>query len=184
MYFTLLNFRKYGIHMRQANADLVKRLRYAYSNSSVKGFKLYEGKINPTFGMLHCEINPRNLFWKLIYAVFGEPEVPADYEERIRFLLQKGIALWDVYAQCERTGSLDSNIKNGITNDFWGFFAAHPNIRCLAFNGSLAYKAFSGAVRWPAHCSILRLPSSSPAHTTMSFHEKLSEWKQIADYCD
>lgn len=128
--------------------------------------------------------NPRNLFWRLIYAAFGEPEVPAGYDERIRFLLQKGIALWDVYAQCERTSSLDSNIKHEILNDFPGFLASHPNLRCLAFNGSRAYKAFSGAVPCPEHLSILRLPSSSPAHTTMSFQEKLSKWKQIANYCD
>ena len=41
--------------------------------------------------------NPRNLFWKVIAGVYGEP-TPETYEAKKDILFRHGIALWDVCA--------------------------------------------------------------------------------------
>lgn len=61
--------------------------------------------------------NRRNHFWSIIYSLFDLP-LEKSYEKRIQFIKDKEIALWDVIHSCERVGSLDSNIKNAIPNDF------------------------------------------------------------------
>lgn len=55
--------------------------------------------------------HPQNLFWRMLgEALRFDSKIP--YEERVEFLKQKGVALWDVLAACDRAGSLDSAIKN------------------------------------------------------------------------
>jgi hypoxanthine-DNA glycosylase len=124
--------------------------------------------------------HPRNQFWPIIYALHDS--VPSmDYEERTAFILSKQIALWDVVSHCERIGSLDTDIKNPIMNDFIHLFSEFPNIRTLYFNGGKAYDLF---LRFAAPNLLLKgysyhkLPSSSPAYT-LSFENKLNKWKNI-----
>ena len=50
--------------------------------------------------------HPQNRFWKVISSVF-ECDVPQTIEEKKQLLLKHGIALWDVIASCEITGSAD-----------------------------------------------------------------------------
>jgi hypoxanthine-DNA glycosylase len=45
--------------------------------------------------------NPRNHFWKIGYSLFGREPHPV-YEDRVAFLREKRIALWDVIDSCER----------------------------------------------------------------------------------
>ena len=56
--------------------------------------------------------NPRNLFWKVIAGVYGEP-TPEAYEAKKDILFRHGIALWDVCASAERKGSLDAVLNGG-----------------------------------------------------------------------
>ena len=53
--------------------------------------------------------HPRNAFWPIM-ARLCDRELPEDYALRKAMLLDAGIALWDVCGECEREGSLDSNI--------------------------------------------------------------------------
>jgi len=122
--------------------------------------------------------NPRNQFWRIIYAIH-ETEWNDNYEERKLFLLSKRTALWDVISHCERKGSLDSDIQNPIMNDFEHLFTEFPNIQTLYFNGGKAYDLFVRFVEpnFTAHKRFyLKLPSSSPAYT-LSFENKLNIWK-------
>ena len=52
--------------------------------------------------------HPQNRFWRVLAAVFAS-ETPQTVAEKRRFLLSHGIALWDVIASCEITGSADSS---------------------------------------------------------------------------
>ena len=129
--------------------------------------------------------HPGNAFWKIMAVLFGF-DSSMKYEERTKILLKNKIALWDVMRFCERKGSLDSNIKNSsiIENDFNSFFNAHPNIRDVYFNGVKAEREYlkrvlpkiSGLKR---NISYVRLPSTSPAMTRLSFKAKLMEWSKI-----
>ncbi|MGH8847828.1 MAG: DNA-deoxyinosine glycosylase, partial [Polaromonas sp.] len=65
--------------------------------------------------------HPQNHFWKILQAIWpaGPIGTGADsYQIRSEWLLSKQLGLWDVYAACERAGSLDSSIRNPVVNDF------------------------------------------------------------------
>ncbi len=119
-----------------------------------------------------------NSFWNIMGALFGaSPERP--YEDRLRLLKQRGVALWDVCATAERVGSLDSNIKAPVANDFPSFFRAHKRIELICFNGQPAEKLFRrhASAGLPVIHQMV-LPSTSPAHARMRFEEKLSRWRE------
>jgi len=126
--------------------------------------------------------NPRNQFWKLIYALF-ELDPSEGYAERVSFVKSKGIALWDVIENCLREGSLDSAIKEEKVNNFRGLFMAYPSIETVLFNGGKAYETYKKWVGFEAlpNITFLKLTSSSPANTK-KYEEKLREWGSIKDF--
>ncbi|MCB9991127.1 MAG: DNA-deoxyinosine glycosylase [Rhodospirillales bacterium] len=124
--------------------------------------------------------HPRNLFWPIMGQLTGAiPELP--YENRLVLLQKSGVALWDVLKSCTRHGSLDSNIENEVPNDMATFLAQHPHITRICFNGQKAQNVFE------RHFSGLKdgklrftpLPSTSPAHASMTYEQKLEAWKTI-----
>lgn len=119
--------------------------------------------------------HPQNAFWKLLFAIH---EVPFStvYADRVRLLQDHHIALWDVLQNCEREGSLDSNICNEVPNDFSSFFSQYPKIKHVLFNGQVAYKYFKKYVGLDSHKTYTLLPSTSPAHAGKSFQDKLQVW--------
>lgn len=125
----------------------------------------------------------RNAFWRIMGDLLGAgPALP--YAERLARLQGAGIALWDVIAACQRSGSLDADIvKESVrANDFGGFFAAHPGIERVYFNGGAAETNFRRHVRPElpgTTIQMLRLPSTSPAHAARSYAEKLAAWSAI-----
>ncbi|MEO8239700.1 MAG: DNA-deoxyinosine glycosylase [Flavobacterium sp.] len=122
----------------------------------------------------------RNNFWRFMFEILNE-DFSADYETKKRLLLQNKIALWDVLQFCERIGSLDSAIKNEITNDFELFLKQNPNIKAIIFNGQKAAAFFKKYVTLKKDSSyqLITLPSTSPANAGKSFEAKLNEWKII-----
>lgn len=127
--------------------------------------------------------HPRNAFWPIIDCVFGiDRHLP--YEARCRGLRTQRIALWDVLKTCNRPGSLDASIEPSsiVANDFVTFFAEHPGIRAVYFNGQMAEQAFRRHVLPDAGSSLptLRLPSTSPANASYSFERKLAAWRVIS----
>ena len=129
--------------------------------------------------------HPQNGFWPIMGELFGfDPKLP--YEQRLARLRENGIALWDVAHQCQRPGSMDAAIDTSsvIANDFAAFFAAHPHIRTIFFNGKKADELFRRLVQPglpEAYRQIKRqlLPSTSPAHAAMSRREKCEKWQII-----
>lgn len=123
--------------------------------------------------------NPRNQLWKIIYAIF-DAEPSQDYEDKVSFVMSKKIALWDVIQNCQREGSLDSNIREEQVNDLSGLFHGYPNIETVIFNGGKAYETYKKWIGFKdvPNLTFLRLTSSSPANTK-KFEEKLREWSVI-----
>jgi hypoxanthine-DNA glycosylase len=124
--------------------------------------------------------HPQNRFWPLMGELVGA--LPTlDYESRLEALRTAGIALWDVLAECERDGSLDSAIRAEVANDFAGFFATHRQLRCVLFNGAKAEQSFR---RWVlptlggAVPGLRRMPSTSPANASQSAEAKRAAWAQ------
>ena len=128
---------------------------------------------------------PQNAFWKIIGELVG-PGAAAGYDDRLRALTDARIALWDVLASCERASSLDAHIRNETANDFASFFAQHPQVAHVFFNGGKAEQSFRkfvlGKQRLPP-LELHRLPSTSPAHAGMRYRDKLAAWRTILAYC-
>ena len=133
--------------------------------------------------------NPRNAFWKII-SRHADRENDLTYERRLKMLSDHGIALWDVLHSCQRSGSLDSSIRNAsvVTNDFAGFFTSHPGIRRIFFNGAFAEASYRKHVlptldTFQAGIAMARLPSTSPANASLGFEAKLLAWRAIVERC-
>jgi hypoxanthine-DNA glycosylase len=127
--------------------------------------------------------HPRNAFWYILYAVWPEDTDVAfggslpPYKDRLSFLLSRELALWDVIAACTRAGSLDSAVRSEKIQSFDSFFNAYPNIGKVLFNGRKAYEVFSRQYGFTEGKIYQLMPSTSPAHASLSFAEKLAMWK-------
>jgi hypoxanthine-DNA glycosylase len=120
--------------------------------------------------------HPQNQFWRLLAVILDKPLPEMDYEKRLEILLRHHIGLWDVISCCERTGSLDSNIRNHTNNDFSILKTLAPKLRKVCFNGKTAAKYQRSFTE--QGLKTLVLPSSSPAYT-ISFEQKLRSWRQL-----
>jgi len=122
-----------------------------------------------------------NHFWKLIYTLFEEP-LDTDYERRKAFLLQHEIALWDVLESCTCEGSLDSNIKNEVVNDFPAFYEQYPAITHIFFDSKKAEQFYLKYVKKSERKIYHSLPSPSRANASKTFEQKLEAWKELLLY--
>ncbi len=122
--------------------------------------------------------HPRNAFWPILFELFQTP-YSNDYERKKALIRDHRLALWDAAACCEREGSLDSDIKGVVYNDFAALYEKCPNIGTVLCNGAAAHRLFmkSGAA---GERKIMRLPSTSPAYT-LSYAKKLEVWRQALD---
>ena len=129
--------------------------------------------------------HPRNLFWPIM-ARLARFNADLPYQDKTRALLKSGVALWDVIDSCQRSGSLDSAIRNEQVNDFAEFFQQQPALAAIGFNGAKAWQSFKRYVLplqiVPQHIQLITLPSTSPAHAAMSFDDKLTQWRQLSRY--
>lgn len=126
--------------------------------------------------------HPRNAFWKIAAELFGAAYSFESYDAKLSLLLENGVGLWDVFASCDRDGSLDSDIRNAVANDFESFLKFHPKITALYFNGNKAYQSFMTAFKNKAFVqklTLVPLPSTSPANARLTFADKIKAWKAI-----
>lgn len=128
--------------------------------------------------------HPRNAFWPIMCAILNM-DMTWDYNKRCQHLINHHIAIWDSIQACQRQGSLDQHIKTDsiVSNNFKQFFARHPQINTLFFNGAKAEQVFKRYVlptldKKQRQRPIIRLPSTSPAHASMTFEQKYHIWNQ------
>jgi len=129
--------------------------------------------------------HPQNAFWRIMASLFNGGEF-LKYHEGEKLLTEKGIAVWDVLKFCDRSGSLDANIKKETMemNDFVGLFKAFPELRTVFFNGAAAERTYIKSV-YPLLLKLSRsikytkLPSTSPAYAAMKFDDKLVAWSAV-----
>ncbi|AIG27929.1 DNA-deoxyinosine glycosylase [Brevibacillus laterosporus] len=126
--------------------------------------------------------NLRNHFWPIMYELFHEP-IAESYEQRLAFLLNKRIALWDVIQNCEREGSLDSAIKYEKINDFDSLYEHYPAIQAILFNGTKAYQSYKKYRGFSDGRLYLTLPSTSPTPSRYikNMQDKLGKWQIVLD---
>ena len=114
-----------------------------------------------------------NVFWRIMGELCGfSPDLP--YPERLEILKARRIALWDVLAECERPGSLDSSIRAPRPNDIRRLAKKLPRLEKILCNGGAAYRYLR---RFFPELAAQQLPSTSPAAARFTYARKLAAWK-------
>ena len=121
--------------------------------------------------------HPQNRFWRVLEAVFERP-VPRTVEEKRELLLSEGVALWDVIASCEITGSSDSSIKNVVPNDLRRILDT-AKIEKIFVNGKTAEKFYRRWQMKETGREAVCLPSTSPANAAWNLERLADAWKAI-----
>ena len=121
--------------------------------------------------------HPRNRFWPVIAAVFDEPP-PLSKEYRIRFALERRIAIWDVLASCVIAGAADHTIKSPEPNDFAPLLRAAKITRVFT-TGNKAYALYTRLCLPRTGLAATQLPSTSPANQRMSFADLVTAYRVI-----
>ncbi|OOG41061.1 DNA-deoxyinosine glycosylase [Polaromonas sp. A23] len=124
--------------------------------------------------------HPQNHFWRILQAIWPDGPVGTgadSYQIRSEWLLSRQLGVWDVYAACEREGSLDSSIRKPVVNDFAELQKICPVLEAIAHNGGESFKH-------ARHTSLFglpvyKLPSTSPANASWSFERKLVAWREV-----
>ncbi|MEG0459893.1 MAG: DNA-deoxyinosine glycosylase [Gordonibacter sp.] len=124
--------------------------------------------------------HPQNRFWKVMGTLFGEPE-PQGNEGRTAFLLEHGIALWDILASCTIVGASDASIADPVPNDLTRIAACAPLSAVFTTGGtasSLYRRLCADMLPGIPHSS---LPSTSPANARMRLPELVDAYRPVVD---
>lgn len=121
--------------------------------------------------------HPQNRFWKMLAGVF-EDSIPQTIEQKKEFLHRHHIALWDVIASCEITGSSDSSIRNAVPTDL-GIILDNADIQRIYINGRTAEKYYKKYTAKTTDIPAVALPSTSPANAAWSLPRLIEAWSII-----
>jgi double-stranded uracil-DNA glycosylase len=121
--------------------------------------------------------HPRNQFWKVMSILLDQDIYTQEYSARCERILCSSVVIWDVYAACEREGSLDSAIEKPVLNDFATLLKRYPNIEAAVHNGgeSARNRKHLDALGLIVH----QLPSTSPANASWSLQRKVQAWRTV-----
>ncbi|MDR1631041.1 MAG: DNA-deoxyinosine glycosylase [Oscillospiraceae bacterium] len=124
--------------------------------------------------------HPQNRFWQVLSQVFGLP-LPVNVEEKRELLYASHVAVWDVIASCDITGSSDSSITNVVPNDI-SRILDFCDIRAIFANGQTAGRLYQKFIYPKTGREATVLPSTSPANAAFSLERLCEVWAQIGDY--
>jgi hypoxanthine-DNA glycosylase len=117
----------------------------------------------------------QNRFWKVMAQVLDCP-VPETIPQKKEMLLTHHVALWDVIASCEITGSSDASIRNVQPNDLSPILET-ADIRAIYANGAKAYDLYQKYLYPLTGRAAEKLPSTSPANAGYSLERLVEAWK-------
>ncbi len=119
----------------------------------------------------------QNRFWRVMAQVLDCP-VPVSIEQKREMLLSRHIAVWDVIAGCEITGSSDASIRNVTPNDLSEILTC-ADIREIYTNGGKAGQLYKKYI-YPANGrEAVTLPSTSPANAGYSLEKLVEAWRVL-----
>lgn len=124
--------------------------------------------------------HPQNRFWRVLAGVLNVA-VPMTIAEKTAMLHSHHIALWDVIASCEISGSSDSSIRNVIPNDLSPIFA-QADIQAVFCNGGASYGYYQKYTQATTGFVARKLPSTSPANAAWSLERLINAWREITKW--
>ena len=117
--------------------------------------------------------NPQNRFWR-----------PANTDEKIKFLLARGIAVYDAAICCEIKGSSDAKMTAVVPANLEPIFSGARIAQVFA-NGGKAHeiceKHLKTQILNATGKEPVKLPSTSPANANFNFERLVREWTIVAD---
>lgn len=130
--------------------------------------------------------HPSNQFWRILAMVYAT-DVPDVYEDRVAFLQQRGIALWDARFTNDSGGHLNAEVYNDIAKQLEQMLKQYPGVTAVGFNGidvgNLFRRHFVRAERvvLPDHVRTEILPSSMAVRGkfVISLEDKAKRWRSF-----
>lgn len=121
----------------------------------------------------------QNRFWRVVAQVF-DCAVPESIEQKREMLLTHHVAVWDVIASCEITGSSDASIRDVIPNDL-SVILSQADIQAIYTNGGKAQELYRKYIFPVNGREAVSLPSTSPANAGYSLQRLVEAWKVIRE---
>lgn len=122
-------------------------------------------------------MNKYNRFWKVLSNLYNIDFLGLSIDEKINYLKDLKIGIYDVVLECEIIGSQDSSIKN-IKVVQLDKLIEGTNIKTIYLNGNKAYDILKK--HFPNLLNISKkLPSTSPANAAYTIEKLINEWKVI-----
>ena len=121
--------------------------------------------------------HPQNRFWKVLQKIYNNREKLETKDQKTKFLLSNGIAIWDSIKKCDIENSADSTIKNAVPNDIKSILE-NSKIEKILCNGGTSFEVFKKYYKNDLGIKIDVLPSSSPANTRYSFDKLVCVWSE------
>ena len=118
--------------------------------------------------------HPQNRFWRMLAEVYGEP-LPLTIPDKRELVLRHGLALWDVIASCEITGSSDASVRNAVPVDIARVMGT-ADIQRVLCNGALSGKLYERYLRPVTGIDATILPSTSPANAAWTLPRLVAAW--------
>lgn len=119
--------------------------------------------------------HPQNAFWHIIADTFYNGIPFTSYNQKCTVLRQHQIGLWDSLASCQRPGSMDSNIRNAVPNNF----TPYAYVPLFLFNGKAAFSYFKKFNKQLLENHAYEImPSTSPAYASLKYEQKKEIWQK------
>ncbi|WP_454991629.1 DNA-deoxyinosine glycosylase [Campylobacter rectus] len=150
-------------------------------NSKILILGSFPSVVSRKFGFYYA--NPQNRFWRVLAQILNAPP-PASTEEKIKFLLAHGIAIYDAAISCEIKGSSDAKMTAVVPANLKSIFGGARIAQVFA-NGGKAHeiceKYLKTQILNATDKGPVKLPSTSPANANFSFERLVREWTVVAD---
>ena len=109
---------------------------------------------------------------------------PTNTDEKIKFLLTRGIAIYDAAICCEIKGSRDAKMTAVVPANLEPIFKTAKITQVYA-NGGKAHeickKYLEDEILKATKNVVIKLPSTSPANANFNFERLVCEWSVIAE---
>ena len=127
--------------------------------------------------------NPQNHFWRVLAGILNAP-LPTSTDEKINFLLDRRIAIYDAAISCEIKGSSDAKMTAVVPANLKSIFGG-ARIAQVFSNGGKAHeiceKYLKTQILNATGKSPVKLPSTSSANANFSFERLTQEWTVVVD---
>lgn len=121
----------------------------------------------------------QNRFWRVMAQVLT-CDVPESVEQKRAMLLSHHVAVWDVIASCEITGSSDASIRDVVPNDLSRILSC-ADISAIYTNGGKAHELYQKYIFPQNGRPAGLLPSTSPANAGYSLERLAEAWKVLRE---